>query len=238
MPELRPSCPALDELIRTLPQAPGMVADELARGMERAVLVLEREVVRRTPTNKVTTGGRLRNAINSVVERLAAGVRGIVGVANVLYARWVEEGTRPHVIRAKPGKVLAWRPVGGFRLVNRDGKLLRGRALYIARARGLSEPVSLGVRQAIRQRAAAGVSERRLARDWQMSLSDIRTIAGTVPRRLTTNRAQASWAFATKVHHPGTQPVRMFRDGMRAALPELERIFGGVLTRVTRRLAQ
>lgn len=70
--------------------------------MTRCVLVVEGVARREAPVKR----GTLRRSITSRVE--AGGDRGIVGT-NLSYARPVHEGSKPHVIRAKPGSALFWR---------------------------------------------------------------------------------------------------------------------------------
>lgn len=120
----------LRELERLLLSGSRIAREEVRAFVDRGTLIAEAEIVRRTPTNKRTTGGRLRGAINSDVQETAGAIRGIVGVANVPYAPFVEEDTRPHIIQARNARALAFSPVVAFKVVNRGGQVLRGRAVY------------------------------------------------------------------------------------------------------------
>lgn len=130
----------LEALERIYSRAPGMVEREERRAMEEALLDVALEVVERTPTNNVTTGGTLRNAMMAGDAKRISGdggsLVGVFAVANVPYVLYVEEDTRAHIIQARNGKALAFRPLQGFGLVYRDtatGKTLGKRA---AAARG------------------------------------------------------------------------------------------------------
>jgi hypothetical protein len=68
--------------------------------MQRLVLVGQANVQREAPVKR----GGLRRSITSRVETAE---RGRVGT-NLSYARYVQDGTRPHVIRAKRAKALSW----------------------------------------------------------------------------------------------------------------------------------
>jgi len=210
MMDIRGYSPALAELARIAEREPEIAREEIVGAMERAVLVVEREVVHRTPTNKVTTGGRLRNAIHSAVATIGRTIRGWVGVANVSYAPFVENDTKAHDIYPKAGKALVFSPVAGFKLAYRDTTTGRVLGARTARARG-----GVGL-QVERGRALFQVAGK--------------------PGRTTTNRANAAQVIVRHVRHPGTKGYHMFRDGWQAARPQVERIFEGALRRLTARL--
>ncbi len=83
---------ALAAAARRYAQAPGVVGEELRRGMREAVLTAEREVVERTPVDE----GRLRNSIVTDILGQGADLVGVVMTQQVPYAAVVELGSRPH----------------------------------------------------------------------------------------------------------------------------------------------
>lgn len=85
----------------------GAVARDLGR---RALLVTNQAKVNATGVGggpKVRTG-RLRSSITFALGQDGEGLFADVGT-NVSYARYVELGTRPHVIRPRTRKALAWK---------------------------------------------------------------------------------------------------------------------------------
>lgn len=106
--------PSLDRLRARWAEAPAIVAQELRAGHEAALLVAQEEVRSRTPVDT----GRLRNSIVARFESvIGADLRG--SLQSVPYpgqpaglARWMEEGTRPHRIRARRGKMLKFQKGG------------------------------------------------------------------------------------------------------------------------------
>ncbi len=88
----------LAALARRYAQAPGVVGEELRRGMLEAVLSAEREVVERTPVDE----GRLRNSITHDIVGQGADLVGVVATQQVPYAAVVELGSRPHWPPRKP----------------------------------------------------------------------------------------------------------------------------------------
>ncbi len=96
-------------------RAPEIVLDELASGAVEASMLLQREIVERTPTSGA---GTLRQSIQAQpVEITATRVRALVGTS-LAYAIPVELGSRPH-----------WAPIAPIRewVARRLG--LSGRAL-------------------------------------------------------------------------------------------------------------
>ena len=97
------------------PSAASMIADETRLSMEQAVLLLQREVVTRTP---VGATGILRGSIASEVRGTTAQIRGIVTTPQA-YALPVEEGSRPHWAPIAPLKLWARRKLGDERAAYR-----------------------------------------------------------------------------------------------------------------------
>lgn len=93
----------IDELVRRLDKHGLQAAAK--RSLRRAGTRIEREVKRRTPVRT----GHLRG---SWATRTRNGGWAVIVGTDKLYARFVEEGTRPHEIRPRTKKVLAW-PIAG-----------------------------------------------------------------------------------------------------------------------------
>ena len=89
------------------------LSDALRKATGTSVLLVEAEAKERVP--QVTRA--LFRSIGGTVTARGAGFRGVVkaGGEGVAYARAVEFGTKPHVIRPKRGRVLRWRSGRGFR---------------------------------------------------------------------------------------------------------------------------
>ena len=105
-------------LARDFAAAPALVEQETARAMVESVAIAEAEVRSRTPVRT----GRLRASVNGrVIPATAAGgvVRGTLTIGMPSYARFVEEGTRPHVIVARRKRALAFKVGGKVVIVRR-----------------------------------------------------------------------------------------------------------------------
>lgn len=87
-------------LLELLDGPNGDVARDLAR---RA-----RNVESQAKLNCPVDGGRLRSSITHEVDRDGGGLVARIG-SNVEYARYVEEGTKPHRIVARHKKALHWK---------------------------------------------------------------------------------------------------------------------------------
>lgn len=96
--------------------APDLFSASLARGLRAVVEEVKGDVQRRTPVKT----GRLRSSVTAHV----SGLRGTIG-SNVNYARFVEDDTKPHTIRPRRAKVLAW-PRAGARTSSGLGRGPRG----------------------------------------------------------------------------------------------------------------
>lgn len=108
------------KLARDFAAAPALVASETNRAMVESLALAEAEVRRRTPVRT----GRLRRSVNGRIDTRGDVVKGTLTVGMPSYARFVEEGTRPHVIRPRRARALAF-TVGGrtviVRRVNHPG---------------------------------------------------------------------------------------------------------------------
>ena len=130
----------LRRLRQAIEKAPEIVQDEMMRWGWDTGARLQEQVIQRTPVQS----GALRNSIAaglSVVPMGSIGVQQVgefgvqplpgqgIGVSVVIgsneqYAPWVEFGTKPHKIRARNAKVLAFQGAGGTvfrREVNHPG---------------------------------------------------------------------------------------------------------------------
>jgi hypothetical protein len=88
---------SLNRLRRRLEEAPRIVREEMARGMERAEDVLREEVLSRTPVRS----GELRDSWFFRVEGGGQLITATYGFT-APHALFVEKPTRPHLIRTKP----------------------------------------------------------------------------------------------------------------------------------------
>lgn len=91
MPQMTVQIEGLEELQARLSKAPKLLEGAMRDGMKQATLLVERGAKERVPVDT----GRLRSSITSEVQSIGSSVRGVVG-SNVVYAPYVELGTRPH----------------------------------------------------------------------------------------------------------------------------------------------
>lgn len=83
-------------------QLASLVKNTKKEAMQRVVLQGETLMKREAPVKQ----GTLRRSITSRVEQ--GGNRGVIGT-NLQYARAVNDGSKPHIIRPKTAKALYWR---------------------------------------------------------------------------------------------------------------------------------
>ena len=100
----------IDKLKAAFLKAPAIAAGEYSAAIERSAFKIEADAKRAAPVNKESGGGNLRQSISSRMTGTAAAV--IESRAN--YSAYVDQGTRPHIIRIKNAKVLANRRAGRF----------------------------------------------------------------------------------------------------------------------------
>jgi hypothetical protein len=93
--------PGLVRLRRRMAEAPAVVEREMRLGLERSLAWQAEETRRRTPVKT----GKLQHSINWRISGEFPLLTGEVFSA-VPYARPVEKGTRPHVIKARRGQFL------------------------------------------------------------------------------------------------------------------------------------
>lgn len=82
------------------PQWPQKLRGAAKQLLTETARAVHKDMVRYAPVES----GRLRNDLDWEVNGLVA----LVGARSVPYAIYVEEGTRPHSINAKPGGALNW----------------------------------------------------------------------------------------------------------------------------------
>jgi len=119
MVDLKVTLPDWDQFEEALLRNPEIIAEECETAMQQAVLLVEREVVKRTPVDQ----GRLRNSIAGDVKRTGEHVSGTVFSENVEHAPYVEYDTVPHFPPLKP--IEDWVRRKGIGGVVRKGKLVQ-----------------------------------------------------------------------------------------------------------------
>lgn len=100
----------LDGFKKGLDQAPEFTVNELNTAVTRSVGLLQSQAIKEAPVNKAGMGGNLRQMIRS---RMNTKISGEVS-ADASYSIFVEEGTKPHEIRAVNKKGLANKRTGQF----------------------------------------------------------------------------------------------------------------------------
>lgn len=121
------------DFIRVAKQLAGLVPSAKHTAMSRVVIAGEGIMKRETPVKR----GGLRRSITSRVER--GGDRGVIGT-NLNYARPVNDGSKPHIIRPKVAKALFWRGAAHpVRSVNHPGNRPND---FVGRTRERLRPVA------------------------------------------------------------------------------------------------
>lgn len=122
------------DFTRIAKQLTGLVdAAAKKEAMSRVVLSGEGIMKREVPVKR----GTLRRSITSRVEQ--GGDRGVVGT-NLNYARAVNDGSKPHIIRPKTAKALFWKgALHPVRSVNHPGNRPND---FVGRTRDKLQPVA------------------------------------------------------------------------------------------------
>jgi hypothetical protein len=121
------------DFIRVAKQIAGLVPSARHTAMSRVVIAGEGIMKREAPVKK----GTLRRSITSRVER--GGDRGVIGT-NLNYARAVNDGSKPHIIRPKAAKALYWKgALHPVRSVNHPGNRPND---FVGRTRERLRPVA------------------------------------------------------------------------------------------------
>ncbi|MEX0758523.1 MAG: hypothetical protein WD100_02980 [Tistlia sp.] len=109
--EIRLELPNARQILEAFEKAPEIVVEELGAATWEGSLLIQREVVERTPRG-VGAGGGLAGSIQARDPQIAPGlVRGEVGTA-LSYAVPVELGTRPHFPPIEPLQLWAQHKLG------------------------------------------------------------------------------------------------------------------------------
>ena len=93
----------LDKLKAAFMKAPSFATSEYGKAVERTALKIEGDAKRKAPVNKQSGGGNLRQLISSRMTGKASAVI----ESKAKYSAFVDQGTRPHIIRVRNKKVLA-----------------------------------------------------------------------------------------------------------------------------------
>lgn len=93
----------LAELKAAFQKSPTVATREYGTAIEKTAFKIEGEAKRKAPVNKQSGGGNLRQSISS---RMTGKASAIVE-SKASYSAYVDQGTRPHIIRARNAKVLA-----------------------------------------------------------------------------------------------------------------------------------
>lgn len=109
----------LDKLKAAFQKSPSIATAEYGRAIERTAFKIESDAKRAAPVNKGSGGGNLRQLISS---RMSGKASAIIE-SKAKYSAYVDQGTRPHIIRARNAKVLANRRTSQFfgKIVNHPG---------------------------------------------------------------------------------------------------------------------
>lgn len=109
----------LDKLKAAFNKAPALATREFGRAIEKTAFKIEGDAKRNALVNKQSGGGNLRQSISSKM----TGQASALVVSKAHYSAYVDQGTRPHIIRVKSAKVLANRRTRQFfgRVVKHPG---------------------------------------------------------------------------------------------------------------------
>ncbi len=110
----------IDEIVKGLEKAPETTVNEVSRAIQGSLNKVRSTAIREAPVGKGDNAGALRKSIQPY--KMETKLRGMVEVT-APYAEAVHEGSRPHEIRPKTKKALAFE-VGGHRgyVVSSSGK--------------------------------------------------------------------------------------------------------------------
>lgn len=81
--------------------------DKVEKAVKTSTLSVEARAKKNLTNNKSVKTGHLRRSITHKFAYSSL-IEGTVHTSNLKYAKWVEDGTRPHIIRPKKGKALYW----------------------------------------------------------------------------------------------------------------------------------
>ena len=95
----------IDKFVIELKDTSENIRSDIQRVIKKAGFNIERNAKQNVENNRSVKTGHLRMKIATQVGNMEVTVH----TSNVKYARLVEEGTRPHIIRAKNKKALYWK---------------------------------------------------------------------------------------------------------------------------------
>lgn len=98
----------IDSVMAMFKIAPLKMTEEIHRAVNKAVILLERNIKKEAPVNKRKGGGNLRQSVRGTMTGIASGAVEV----GASYGAPVNDGSVPHLIRAKNRKVLADRRNG------------------------------------------------------------------------------------------------------------------------------
>ena len=109
----------IEKLAAAFKKAPALATAQFDKAIERTARKIEGDAKRAAPVNKGSGGGTLRQSISS---RMTGKARAVVE-SKAKYSAYVDQGTKPHIIRVRNARVLANRRTGRFfgRVVNHPG---------------------------------------------------------------------------------------------------------------------
>ena len=95
----------IDKFVLELGQMSDEVREDVQKVLKNTGLKIEANAKANLTNNRSVKTGHLRMGITTDIGKLTVTVH----TSNIKYARGVEEGTRPHIIKAKNKKALYWK---------------------------------------------------------------------------------------------------------------------------------
>ena len=95
----------IDKFVIDLKDTSEDIRSDVQKVIKKVGFNIERNAKQNIANNGCVVTGHLRRSIATDIRGLGATIH----TSNIKYARGVEEGTRPHVIRAKNKKALYWK---------------------------------------------------------------------------------------------------------------------------------
>ncbi len=100
----------LDKLKAAFLKAPSIATREFGTAIEKTAFKIQADAFRAAPVNKQSGGGTLRQSIKARMTGKASAVI----ESKAKYSAYVDQGTKPHIIRVKNARVLANKRTGQF----------------------------------------------------------------------------------------------------------------------------
>ncbi|MDD5068486.1 MAG: hypothetical protein PHN89_02720 [Candidatus Pacebacteria bacterium] len=101
----------LDDVIKGLEKSPEMTVNEISKAIQSSLNTIRTKTIREAPIGKGKNPGLLKRSVQPY--RMESRLRGKIDVT-APYAEAVHQGSRPHEIRPKTKKALAFE-IGGWR---------------------------------------------------------------------------------------------------------------------------